>query len=324
DFLLSPVIRYLARHGLRPPLAAALMMVALLATLGGGAYALAEPARRWAAEAPQSIRRAETRLRDLVRPVQHLSRTAAQVERAAGSVGGGEEREREVVVRAQPTLAARVFGTTERLVVGLLEVVVLLYFLLAGGDLFLQKLIKVLPSPHHERRAVEFARATETAVSAYLSTTLLLAVTEAVVMGVLLWLIGLPNPALWAALIACLEFIPYLGAVVIALVLAVAGLTTFDSLGRAFLAPAAYLAVNLLWANVASPLLLGHRLTLNPVAIVVGLAFFFWIWGVPGAFLAIPLLATLKIACDQVPSLAAVGEFLGQRDGTERRSVLRA
>jgi predicted PurR-regulated permease PerM len=106
-------------------------------------------------------------------------------------------------------------------------------------------------------------------------------------------------------------------------VLGIAGLSQYDQLGRALLIPGAYLAINLLQANLVTPLLLGHRLTLNPVAIFVGLAFFFWIWGIPGAFLAVPLLATMKILCDNIASLAAIGEFLGQRDEQERRTMAR-
>src|SRR4029434_1484511 len=100
--------------------------------------------------------------------------------------------------------------------------------------------------------------------------------------------------------------------------------TQFDGVGHALLVPASFLAVNLIQANIVWPLLLGHRLTLNPVAIFVGLTFFFWIWGVPGAFLAVPLLATFKILCDHISSLAAIGEFLGQRDDNERRVTQRA
>ena len=124
-------------------------------------------------------------------------------------------------------------------------------------------------------------------------------------------------------MVALFEFIPYLGALAIVIVLAVAGLTTFEPVGRALLVPGSFLLINLIQANIVSPMLLGHRLTLNPVAIFVGLAFFFWIWGVPGAFLAGPLLATMKIFCDHIGSLAALGEFLGQRDEKERRWVLR-
>jgi predicted PurR-regulated permease PerM len=88
--------------------------------------------------------------------------------------------------------------------------------------------------------------------------------------------------------------------------------------------PGAYLAINLLQSNLVTPMMLGHRLTLNPVAIFIGLAFFFWIWGVPGAFLAVPILATTKIVCDNIESLTAIGEFLGQRDEDERRVTARA
>jgi predicted PurR-regulated permease PerM len=121
-----------------------------------------------------------------------------------------------------------------------------------------------------------------------------------------------------------LEFVPYLGALAAVVVLTGAGLTAFESVGHALLVPGSFLFINLIQGNVVSPLLLGHRLTLNPVAIFVGLAFFFWIWGVPGAFLAVPILATLKIFCDHITSLAAVGEFLGQRDDAERRQVVRS
>jgi predicted PurR-regulated permease PerM len=221
-------------------------------------------------------------------------------------------------------VSSRIFGTTEKLVAAVLEIVILLYFLLAGGDLFLQKLIKVLPHFSDKLMAVEIARATESAVSAFLTTALMVNVAEGALVALALWAIGLPNAPLWGVVVALLEFVPYLGALAAVVILGLAGLTTFDSVGQALLAPGAFLAINLVQANVVSPLLLGHRLTLNPVAIFIGLTFFFWIWGVPGAFLAVPVLATLKIFCDHIESLAAVGEFLGQRDDNERRAVVRA
>ncbi|MFL5575869.1 MAG: AI-2E family transporter [Gemmatimonadaceae bacterium] len=326
NFLLSPVIRMLARFRVRPPLGAALVVAALLAALGGGAYALSGPAQRWAAAAPAALARSEEKLRRVVRPVQQVSRTAEQVERAAGRMGVAVSPppQQQVVVHSGQSLASRLFGTTERLLAALLEVVILLYFLLAGGDLFLQKLIKVLPHFSDKVKAVEIARATESAVSAYLSTALLVNAAEGAVVTGVLWLVGLPNAPLWGVLVAFLELIPYVGAATIVFVLAIAGLTTFDNVGQALLAPASFLVVNLLQANVVSPLLLGHRLTLNPVAIFIGLAFFFWIWGVPGGFLAVPLLATFKILCDHIAPLAAIGEFLGQRDEAERRVVVRS
>ena len=228
-----------------------------------------------------------------------------------------------VVLRETESFSSRLLGTTERLIVGMLEVLVLLYFLLAGGDLFLQKLIKVLPLDEQKAKVVDVAREIEAAVSAYLTTAFVINVAEGIIVGIILWALGMPNAALWGVMIFCLEFVPYLGAAVATLVLAIAGLTTFDTIGQALVVPGSFIAVNVLQAYIVTPLLQGHRLTLNPVSIFVGLTFFWFIWGVPGAFLAVPLLATFKIVCDHVASLAAVGEFLGERDEKERRRLLR-
>ncbi|MBA3671468.1 MAG: AI-2E family transporter [Gemmatimonadaceae bacterium] len=325
NFLLSPVIRKMGRAKIKPPVGAALVLVLLVGAIGGGIYSLSSPAQRWAASMPVSFARAQGKLRTIIRPMEQVSRN---MERAASVVGAGagampaSRQPAEVVVQTA-SVSSRLFGGTQRFVAGLLEVLVLLYFLLAGGDLFLQKLIKVLPHFNDKVKAVEIARGTEAAVSAYLTTTLLINISEGAVVAAVLWFLGLPNPLLWGALVTCLEFVPYLGAIAMVVVLAVAGLTTYDDVGRGLLPPAAFLAINLLQANVVTPMLLGKRLTLNPVAIFVGLAFFFWIWGVPGAFLAVPLLATFKIFCDNIESLAAIGEFLGQRDEDERRVTAR-
>jgi predicted PurR-regulated permease PerM len=322
NFLLSPVIRRLARLHIKPPFGAGLVVVLLVGGIGYGMYELAGPAQRWAASAPQSFSKAQRKLRSIIQPMQQVSRNVEQAANAVGAPTTG--RKPEVVVQAGPSLSSRLFGTTQRIVAGLLEIFILLYFLLAGGDLFLQKLIKVLPHFGDKVKAVEIARATEATVSAYLTTTLLLNITEGIVVAAALWLLGMPNVVLWGVLVACLEFVPYLGAATAVVVLGVAGLAQYEQLGHALLIPGAYLAINLVQSNLVTPMLLGHRLTLNPVAIFVGLAFFFWIWGVPGAFLAVPLLATMKIVCDNIASLAAIGEFLGQRDEDERRATARA
>jgi predicted PurR-regulated permease PerM len=320
NFLLSPLVRRMLRWRIKPPISAAIVVVVLITAVAEGAYQLAGPAQRWAMSAPQSFARAEQRLRSIIRPVQQVTQN---VERATAAVGAQNDRAQNVVVQAGPSVSSRLFGTTQRIAAGLLEVFILLYFLLAGGDLFLQKLIKVLPHFSDKVKAVEIARATEAAVSAYLSTALLINVVEGAVVAGVLWLLGMPNVLLWGALVALFEFMPYLGALAAVIVLTVAGLTTFDEVPRALLIPGSFLAINLLQANLVTPMLLGHRLTLNPVAIFIGLAFFFWIWGVPGAFLAVPLLASFKIFCDHIESLAAIGEFLGQRDEEERRATAR-
>jgi predicted PurR-regulated permease PerM len=324
NFLLSPLIRVLQRMKIPPPAGAALVVLALIGGVGGGVYSLAGPAQTLANSAPETLARANTKLRALF--LARVQKATSQVERAASTLGApvSDRQPRQVVVNATPTIGSRILGTTQVLVAALVEIVVLLYFLLAGGDLFLQKFIKVLPRLRDKRKAVNIARAIEAAVSAYLSTALFVNIGEGVLVGLCLWALGMPTPAAWGAMIVLVEFIPYLGALTGVVVLALAGLAAFDSVGHALLIPMSYLAINLIQANLVTPTLLGHRLTLNPVAIFVGLTFFFWIWGVAGAFLAVPLLATLKIVCDHIGSLAALGEFLGERDHGEARFSARA
>jgi predicted PurR-regulated permease PerM len=322
-FLLSPAIRALTRINIRPPVGAAIIVVVLLGAVGGGVYALAGPAQSVAAAAPASLAKANEKLRMLI--LARVQKATSQVELAAGTIGDsvGQRPNREIVVNTAPSIGSRLLGTTQVILAAVIEITFLLYFLLAGGDLFLQKFIKVLPAFSDKRRAVDIARATESAVSAYLIVTLLVNLGEGIVVALLLWALRLPNAALWGAVVVLLEFIPYLGALAAVVLLGLAGVTTFDNLWHALLVPSAFLVASLIQANLVSPSVLGRRLTLNPVAIFVGLAFFFWIWGVAGAFLAVPLLATLKIFCDHIEPLASLGEFLGERDDAERRAMVR-
>ena len=320
NFLLSPVVRALARVRIMPPIGALLVLIALLGVLASGVYGLTAPVQQWMAKTPKTLAAASDKLRHLREPMEQMKRTAEQVENATDI--GQAPNSREVVVRG-PSLVSRIFGTTEAFLAGMLEVVVLLYFLLGGGDLFLQKLIKVLPRFRDKRRAVEIARETEASISTYLFTVAIVNVAEGMVVAGAMYLLHMPNAVLWGVLTFFLEFIPYLGAAAMVAILALAGLTTFESVGHAMLMPAVYLLINVIQANVISPLLLGHRLTLNPVAIFVGLALWFFLWGIPGAFLAVPLLAAFKIFCDHIEPLAAVGEFLGRRDDEERRLTAR-
>ena len=323
DFLLSPAVRALVRWHVPLPLAAGLVLLALLGVGSLVVYDLSGPVQDWAEHAPENLATAQSRLRRLLRPLQRVTKTAEQVENAAGGVTGGVTgtTPTEVVVRG-PSVVSRLFGSTQRFLGGLLEVTILLYFLLAAGDLFLQKLIKGLPNVRDRKKAIEIARATEASISTYLLTTLAVNAIEGAVVAAALYALGMPNPLLWGTVVTLLEFIPYLGALGLVVILTVGAFASFNDVGHALLIPGAYLAINLIQANLVSPLLLGHRLALNPVALLVSLAFWFWIWGIPGAFLGVPLLATLKIFCDHIERLAPLGEFLGRRDGEEKALIL--
>lgn len=307
SFLLSPAVRLLERVRLPRPAGAALIVLTLLGALTFGVLALSGPAQDWLTKAPKTFSSASARLRTLGRPVQQMSKTVEQATET-----GPTPPKQTVVVSTQPSLMSRVFGGTETLLTFLLEVVILLYFLLAAGDLFLQKLLKVLPSRKDKRTAVTIAREAETSISTYLVTIAFINACEGLAVAGVMWLVGMPNAILWGVLATALEFIPYIGAAVMVLVLTLAGLTTFPGIGHALMAPGGFLLITVIQANVLSPLWLGKRLTLNPLAIFVGLALWVFLWGIPGAFIAVPLLATFKIFCDHIEALAPVGEFLGK------------
>jgi predicted PurR-regulated permease PerM len=124
----------------------------------------------------------------------------------------------------------------------------------------------------------------------------------------------MPNPVLWGVMAAILNFIPYIGAIVGMGILTLVAFLTFDGLAAVMLAPGSYFALNLLEEYLVLPLIMSHRLTLNPVVIFVWLIFWGWLWGIPGALLAVPLLAIFKIVCQSIEPLAPVAEFLSPQD----------
>ncbi len=320
SFLLSPLIRALARAHIPAPAAAALLVLTFAAVIAGSCYELARPVEGWITHAPQTMRKAGARLRVLARPVDQVTKAANEVERATGA---NSVTATEVVVKG-PTLADRFLGMSQVLVASMVEVVLLLYFLLAGGDMFLEKLVKVLPRLGDKRTAVRIARTIESSVSRYLLTTAALNILEGLLVTIATWALGMPTPFVWGALVTCLEFIPYIGMAVAIAVISVASLTTFTDLSHALIVPGAVVAINLVQANLVNALVMSKRLTLNPVALFVGLGFWWWVWGIPGALIAVPMLATIKIVCDHLAPLAPIGEFLGGRDRIERESVLSA
>ena len=322
NFLLSPAIRWTRRVLRIPaPLTSAILILGLAGGLGYGVYSLAAPARGWLTSAPTTLAHAGQKLHKIMAPVEQVTQTADQMDKVT-NVTGSAAKPREVVV-AGPSMGSRFFGTTSSVAGTLLEVLVLTFFLLAAGDLFLQKTIKISARRESQETAVEIAREVEASISRYLVTSAFLNVIEGAVFTALMYALKMPNPFLWGALVTCLEFIPYIGAMTLIAILTIASLTVFNTVSHALLVPAAFVALNLIQGNFVGPVVMGHRLSLNPVAIFIGVAFWWEIWGIAGAFLAVPMLASLKIVCDHVEWLSGIGEFLGQRDEDERRLAVR-
>jgi predicted PurR-regulated permease PerM len=308
NFLFSPAVRWLKKR-LRVPYAvsAALVIVLLISTVSITVYNLAQPAAAWVSKAPASLRQVEAKLRVLRKPVDEVSRTADRVEKLTEAESDGTQ----TVQVKEGGLKKVILGNTQAIAVGGALVCTLLFFLLAGGDHFLQKLIKVLPTLKDKKMALSITQETEKSVSTYLAATTAINIGLGILTGLAMFFIGLPNPVLWGIVGGLLNFIPYIGGLLAVIVLGLAGMATFDSTTHALMPALAYFALTNLESFV-TPYILGARLALNPVVVFLSVLFWGWLWGVPGALLAVPIVATGKIFCDHIQGMGAIGEFLGK------------
>jgi predicted PurR-regulated permease PerM len=190
--------------------------------------------------------------------------------------------------------------------------IALLYFLLAAGDTLLRQAVTIAPRLSDKRRVVEIARETEDDISYYLLTISLINGALGVAVGSAMYLLDMPNPILWGVMAGIFNFVPFLGAVTGIGIVALVALLTFDHFWSILLPPLSYLVLTSFEAQFITPALLARRLTLNPVAVFLALIVWTWLWGVAGALLAVPLLATLKICCDHIEPLNPIGTMLGR------------
>jgi len=313
--LLRPVVRVLERVRVPTPLAALLVVLASLALLAGAGAGVVVPVQKFATQAPQAVKKAESKLGKLVHGLRSVTGALGSGGQQGAQRGEGGEGGSGAPTSGSSLpggVAGKALGITTGLLTSFLEVVLLVWFLLASGDMFLRKLVNVLPLMWEKKRAVEVVRETEAVVSRYLVVSLLINIGQGAAVGLAMWLLGMPTPVLWGAMTVLLEFIPYLGGTFMVLFLGLIGLATFDSVGKALLAPGAYLLITTLQNNLVSPILYGRRLKLNPVAVLVAVMAWWFLWGVAGAFLAVPIIAATKVLADRVDGLHALGEFLGE------------
>ena len=312
NLLLAPVVRAMRRY-LRLPegVAAALVLVMLVSGVAGAFYGLSGPATRWVDELPFAAIQLRYKLQALRQPVEEVQKAAERVENLAR--GGAEDGDQPVEVAvAGPGLTQMFLGSAVNFVTGLVVMIALLFFLLASGDTLLRQAVSIAPRLSDKRRVVEIARDTEDDISYYLLTISLINASLGVAVGSAMYLLGMPNPILWGVMAAIFNFVPFLGAVVGIGVVALVALLSFDHFWEILLPPLSYLFLTSFEAQFITPALLARRLTLNPVAVFLALIVWTWLWGVAGALLAVPLLATFKICCDHIEPLNPIGTLLGR------------
>jgi predicted PurR-regulated permease PerM len=303
--LLQPAFRILERLHVPRTIAALLLILALFGTVVGLGTAISSPARTWAAKLPEGIPRLQEQLNFMREPLDTLQRFLQQVE----DFGAGPSP--TVAAAPQgPTLLSKLFTGTRDFASGFFKTVLFLFFLLVYGDIFLHRLVEILPRFRSKRQVVEISQQIESDVSAYLVTITIMNAAVGIATGLAMWSTGVGDPILWGTVAFLLNYVPILGPAFGMLLFFLAGLLTHDTLWQALLPAGLYLGILLIEGETITPILLARRFTLNPVLVIISLVFWFWMWGIPGVILSMPMLAITKIICDRLQPLAAFGHFL--------------
>jgi predicted PurR-regulated permease PerM len=306
SMLLAPFVRLLEWVRVPRTLGSLIVVVAAAGVLLGIAASLSGPAQSWLTE-PERLSRLEEKLRPMTALFEKLQYATEQLEKTTAPRDGPPIQKVEVT---RPGLSGLLSTGSGHVTSTIVAVIGLLYFFLVSGDSFLRKLVLVTPSMKDKKRAVEIVRNIETDISFYLVMVTALNVAIGFMVMATAAVLGIPDPFLWGALAALLSFAPYVGEFVIVILLSLAGILTFDSLVQALVAPTIYFVVmTICWQGVV-PFVVGRRMTLSPVAVFIAIIVLGWMWGVVGALVAVPVLASLKIICERIEPLRPVAEFL--------------
>jgi predicted PurR-regulated permease PerM len=307
NLLLQPGVRLLGRLHLPRAIGALLTVLLVIGVIVGLVAALSVPAATWAERLPEGIPRLEAHLQVLKGPIQALQKVIQQAEQVADAP---PSRGSIVSVRRDLGITGALFAGTRSILDGLFTTVLVLYFLLVAGNIFLRRIVEILPTFSNKRQAVDISQQIQEDISAYLVTITAMNAAVGVTTAVAMYLCGLGDPLLWGTTAFLLNYIPILGPLLGVCIFVLVGMLSFENVWWALLPPALYFGIHLVEGETLTPMLLARRFTLNPVLIILSLVFWFWMWGVPGAILAVPMLAILKIISDRLRPLKALGHFL--------------
>ena len=303
NLVLQPVLRPLQRIGLPRMLAALAVVLALIGLFVVIGYFLSGPISTWLSDLPKMAPRLAMRLHFLSEP---LGRLHDALERVQGLAPGGKPA---LAVDSNP-LPTRVLNSVRMVAEGAFTVMLVLFFLLTAGDLFLRRLVEILPRFKDKRQAVDISQQVERDISIYLATITMMNLLVGTLTGIVMWWCGLGDALLWGTVAFLLNYVPVIGPATGVLLFLVTGLVVTDTLWGALLPPGLYLMIHVAEGETITPMLLARRFTINPVLVILSLIFWYWMWGVAGAILSTPMLAIVKIVCDRIESLQPVGHFI--------------
>lgn len=279
--MLGPLSARAERYKIPSLLSAIVLWLLVIAVCYGVIVLLGAPAVDWIGKAPEIGRSVQEKLHVLDRPLAALQemRDALLPSDKKGSLGV------DIMSFVQPALLVVTpaigqtfifFGT--------------LFFMLLGRSQLRRVVVAFFDEREARLRTLKIMNDIEHNLTGYLSVVAVINVAVGICGGVAAWVAGLPDPLAWAVLGFILNFIPYIGALIVEVAMFMVGLVTFPTLTHALLAPLLFLALATLEGHFVTPSIIGHRLTLNPLTVFLSLVFWTWLWGPVGAFLAVPLL----------------------------------
>lgn len=306
--LVQPGMNLMKRMRVPRLIAALLALALLLGCIVGLVNLLSAPASHWAQRLPEGLPRLQERVRIISQPLDSMARLFKHAKSAV--VGGGSSAPPPSGIDFQGLL----LSTVHHFASGFVWTLLMLFFLLLAGDTFLRRLVEVMPTFGDKRQVIDIAQQVESDISVYLITISIMNTLVGIATGLGMWALGLPDPLLWAVVAFMLNYVPIFGPITGMVLFLTVGMLSLDPLWKAFMPMAVYITVHLIEGETVTPMLLARRFTLNPVLVMASLLFWDWMWGVPGAVLAVPLLAIFKIICDRVRPLTTLGHFIqGER-----------
>jgi len=307
SLLLSPAVSLLERMRLPRWLAALLVVAGSVAMAAGLAMHLSAPAQHWMDAGPEPLEELRRKLRLLREPVEAVR---GATDRVAELASDQPANPREVVVTRR--WSSVLVDNAQPIAIGTASVLILLYFLLASGDLFLRKLIRITPRLRDKVRAIEISRSVQQEIARYFASITLINVGLGSLVALTMGVLGMPTPVLLGTVAALLNFVPYLGSLIALVLMTLVATLSFDTLGEIVLPPAAFFLLTTLEGQVVQPLVLGRQLSTAPVVVFLWVLFWGWLWGFGGVAVAIPMLVAVKLCAEQLPSWQPLAELLGR------------
>lgn len=278
---LAPLVSAGSNIGLSPWVTAIALVVLMMAVAAIAVTLLAAPITDWISKGPQIGATIKQQLTLFDRPLAALQ----DLEHALMPAGPTVAVESSKISMLTPVIEF----VTPALAQSLLFFATLIFFL-AGGREFRRQFAGFFESREGKLRVIRIANDVEEHLASYVATVTVINAVLGTIVAVVTWVLGLPSAPILGVLAMLLNYIPYIGPAGMALILFAVGIVTFGSLTHALIAPAALVVLTTLEGHLITPTVLGRRLTLNPLAVFLAIAFWAWLWGPLGAFLAVPLL----------------------------------